>query len=359
MYSISGSAGSVASNRLSYFFDFKGPSVSIDTACSSLVALHLACQSIRLRESKMSIVGGINVILSPYITIGFSQAQATSPDGICRAFDSLANGMVRGEGVGVVVLKPLSEAIKDNDKIYAVIKGSAVNQDGQTNGLLAPSAEGQKEVLKNALEYSNVNPEDIDYIEAHGTGTILGDPIEAKALGETLNVNRNKICKIGAVKTNIGHLEAAAGIAGLIKTALCLKNGFLVPTLNYKKSNPYIDFEKNNLKVQTELEKLNSEKTIAGVSSFGFGGTNAHVILESYQNQLNEDDGQNEFKNYLLPITANSLESVKDYCHSLVNLLENENNESTSIKDLAYSLSLKKDFYNFRTSLDLIVKYYE
>jgi acyl transferase domain-containing protein len=344
MYSISGSASSVASNRISYIFDFKGASISIDTACSSsLVAIHSACQSLRLNESKMAIVGGVNIILSPLITIGFSQAQATSPDGTCRAFDADANGMVRGEGCGVVVLKPLSQAIKDKDNIYAVIKGSAVNQDGQTNGLLAPSSDGQREVLKSAYENSGIDPKDLDYIETHGTGTILGDPIEAKALGDVININREKYCKIGSVKTNIGHLEASAGIAGLIKTVLSLKNKCLVPSLNYNKPNPYIPFDDWGLSVQTELEKIEKNKIIAGVSSFGFGGTNAHIVLESFDNSKEINDVK-QIRAFILPISAQSENSLIDLSQSLKNYTNN------NLNDLCYTGSLKKQFYNYRSA---------
>ncbi|MFN8578548.1 MAG: amino acid adenylation domain-containing protein [Candidatus Sericytochromatia bacterium] len=347
MYSISGSAQSVASNRLSYIFDLKGASISIDTACSSsLVAIHSACQSIKLNESKMAIVGGVNLILSPLITIGFSQAQATSPDGKCRAFDADANGMVRGEGCGIVILKPLSEAIKDNDNIYAVIKGSAVNQDGQTNGLLAPSSQGQKEVLFSAYQNANINPKNIDFIETHGTGTILGDPIEAKALGEIVNINREIPCKIGSVKTNIGHLEASAGIAGLIKTVLCLKNKSLVPSLNYNKPNPYIPFDEWGLSVQTKLENIKKDKIIAGVSSFGFGGTNAHIVLESFNSDYksNEIINNEKIRPFILPLSAQSEKSLIELSENLKKYTEED------LNNLSYTASLKRQFYNYRSS---------
>ncbi|MFN4150130.1 MAG: beta-ketoacyl synthase N-terminal-like domain-containing protein, partial [Candidatus Sericytochromatia bacterium] len=283
MYSVTGSALSVTANRLSYLFDLKGPSIAIDTACSSsLTAIHLACQSIANNESSIAIVGGVNLIISPSVLVAFSQAQTTSPDGKCKAFDADANGMVRGEGGGIVILKPIEKAIQDNDYIYGIIKGSAVNQDGLTNGLSAPSPAGQRAVLEQAYNNANIDPNLVDFVETHGTGTVLGDPIEADALGKVLGNNRTNTCKIGSVKTNIGHLEASAGIAGFIKTVLCLDKKYLVPSLHFKKPNPYINFEKLNLEVQTKVEKIEKEKVIAGVSSFGFGGTNAHVVIESF-----------------------------------------------------------------------------
>ncbi len=285
VYIGTGTASSIAANRLSYLFDFHGPSLAIDTACSSsLVALHLASQSLRSGESSVALVGGINLILSPSITVNFSKAGFMSPDGHCKAFDSRANGYVRGEGVGVLVLKSFSQAKDDGDRIYAVIRGSAVTQDGHSNGLTAPNPLAQEAALREACQKANISPSQLQYIEAHGTGTALGDPIEANTLGKFLSEKKafNTYCSIGSVKTNIGHLEAAAGIAGVIKVVLAIQHRKIPPSLHFEKPNPRIFFERMPLKVQEKFGPWPEEdqSLIAGVSSFGFGGTNCHVVLE-------------------------------------------------------------------------------
>jgi acyl transferase domain-containing protein len=244
-YIPTGNAASIAANRISFFFDYQGPSIVVDTACSSaLVALHLACGSIWSGESSLGLAGGVNVILSPGNTINFSQAGMMSPDGQCKAFDESANGYVRGEGAGIVVLKSLSHAERDGDRIYALIRGSAVNQDGHTSGLTVPSQAAQERVTKEACSRAGVSPGQIDYVEAHGTGTSVGDPIEASALGRALSVGRDpgSICAIGSCKTNIGHLESAAGIAGVIKVALSLAHREIPPSLHFRVANPRIPF---------------------------------------------------------------------------------------------------------------------
>jgi hybrid polyketide synthase/nonribosomal peptide synthetase FtdB len=280
-----GNAGSIAANRISYLFDLRGPSVAIDTACSSsLVATHLACQSLERGESERALVGGVNLMLAPAVTINFAKGGFMAPDGQCKAFDARANGYVRGEGCGIVVLKPLSAALRDGDRVYAVIRGSAVNQDGRTNGITAPNQFSQEAVLRDAYASARVAPGQIAYVEAHGTGTFLGDPIEAKALGNVLGAERpaDRPCAIGSVKTNIGHLEAAAGVAGLIKVSLALAHGEIPPSLHFATPNPHIPFGELPLRVQTERAPfpVTDEPLRAGVSSFGFGGTNAHVVLE-------------------------------------------------------------------------------
>ncbi|MBI3361099.1 MAG: AMP-binding protein, partial [Chloroflexi bacterium] len=236
-YIVTGSALSIAANRLSYIFDFRGPSVAIDTACSSsLVATHLACRSLWSGDADLALAGGVNLILSPTITISFTKAGLMAPDGRCKAFDARADGYVRGEGAGVVVLKPLSRALADGDRIYAVIRGSAVNHDGRTNGLMAPSGPAQEDVLRRAYASAGVSPGRVGYVETHGTGTFLGDSIEAKSLGAVIADDRASgfPCAIGSVKSNFGHLEAAAGIAGLIKVALSLKHRAIPPSLHFQ-----------------------------------------------------------------------------------------------------------------------------
>ncbi|SRR6266498_98123 len=281
-----GNAFSIAANRLSYFYDFHGPSIAIDAACSSsLTATHLACQSLRSGESDLALAGGVSLILSPEIAISLAKLGLLSPTGRCRSFDATADGYVRSEGVGVIVLKPLSKAVSDRNQIYAVIRGSAVNQNGrQSNGLTAPSQKSQEDVLREAYRRAGVSPGEVQYIEAMALGTTLGDAIEAKALGSVLASGRpsGEPCIVGAVKSNLGHLEAASGMAGLIKTALSLKYGEIPPSLHYARPNPYIPFGELPLRVQQRLGPWpeHERPALAGVSSSSFGGVNAHVVLE-------------------------------------------------------------------------------
>jgi phthiocerol/phenolphthiocerol synthesis type-I polyketide synthase B len=280
-----GGALSIIANRLSYFLDLRGPSLTVDTACSSsLVAVHLACQSLRTGQSELAIAGGVNLLLSPVVTRSFDQAGAMSPTGACHAFDASADGFVRGEGCGVAVLKRLSDALRDGDEVLAVVRGSAVNQDGRSNGLMAPNPAAQAAVLRAACADADVEPSDVDYVEAHGTGTLLGDPIEARALGAVYGRGRQPEAPllVGAVKTNLGHLEAAAGIVGLIKTALAVQRGEIPPNQSFGEPNPHIPFDELRLKVVDETTRwpATGRSRRAGVSAFGFGGTNAHVVLE-------------------------------------------------------------------------------
>ena len=283
-YSATGTTPCIAANRLSYLLNLRGPSMAIDTACSSsLVAVHLACQSLRNGESNLCLAGGVNLKLTPEPTISCSQAKMMSPDGRCKTFDASANGFVRGEGGGVIVLKRLGDALRDGDNILALIRGSAVNQDGTSNGLTAPNGPSQQEVIRQALQQGRLTPAQISYFEAHGTGTSLGDPIEVKSLKALLMEERSldQPCWIGSVKTNIGHLEGAAGIAGLIKVVLQMQHGEIAPHLHLKQLNPYISLEGTPLAIPLECQPWSCpESRLAGVSSFGFGGTNCHVILE-------------------------------------------------------------------------------
>ena len=283
-YAGTGGALSIAANRLSYVLDLRGPSLAVDTACSSsLVALHLACASLRAGECELALAGGANLLLSPNVTVNFSQAGFMAPDGRCKAFDAAADGYVRGEGAGVVVLKPLSRALADGDRVHALVLATAVNQDGRSNGLTAPNGGAQEAVLREAYRRAGVAPAAVQYVEAHGTGTALGDPIEARALGAVVGAGRDggPPCRIGSVKTNIGHLEAAAGIAGVIKVALALCHRRIPPSLHFRAPNPAIAFDELGLAVETEGEEWPAApgQAVAGVSSFGFGGTNAHAVL--------------------------------------------------------------------------------
>ena len=265
-WSGTGGALSIIANRVSYFFDLRGPSVTVDTACSSsLVAVHLACQSLRTGESNLAIAAGVNLLLSPAVTRSFDQASAMSPTGQCHAFDASADGFVRGEGCGVAVLKRLSDALRDGDWVLAVVRGSAVNQDGRSNGLMAPNPAAQMAVLRAAYANAGVEPREVDYVEAHGTGTLLGDPIEARALGTVMGRARPEQSPllIGAVKSNLGHLEAAAGIAGFIKAVLSVQRAYIPANLNFDSPNPHIPFENLRLKVVAE-HRIGHRQSVRG-----------------------------------------------------------------------------------------------
>jgi acyl transferase domain-containing protein/acyl carrier protein len=277
---------SIVAARISYVLGLQGPSLTVNTACSSsLVALHLACQSLRSNETELALAGGVSLMLSPHSTIAMSKFGGLSADGRCKAFDARADGYGRGEGAGIVVLKRLSRALADGDRIYCVVAEGAVNNDGFSNGLTAPNPAAQEAVLREAYARAGVDTTDVAYVETHGPGTLLGDPIEAGSLGAVLGRGRSAATalRIGSVKTNIGHTEAAAGIAGLIKVALALSHRTLPPNLHFETPNPHIAFEALNLRVQRELETWplgQVKRRIAGVSSFGFGGTNCHLVLE-------------------------------------------------------------------------------
>ncbi|MEV4561332.1 acyltransferase domain-containing protein [Kitasatospora sp. NPDC049285] len=287
-HSATGQALNMIANRLSYVLGLRGPSVTVDTACSSsLLAVHLACQSIWSGESTIAVAGGVNLLLSADTMVALTLFGGLAQDGRCKAFDASGDGFGRGEGCGVVVLKPLSRALADGDDVWCTIRGSATNNDGLSNGLTAPNPVAQEEVLRAAYERAGVAPGEVHFVETHGTGTALGDPIEASALGavfaedRAFAEDRSAQLVLGSVKTNIGHLEGAAGIAGLIKTALVLRHRAVPPNLHFRDPNPHIDFDGLGLRVPTELEEWPADRrALAGVSSFGWGGTNVHVVLE-------------------------------------------------------------------------------
>lgn len=284
-YAITGNQTAIIANRVSYFYDFRGPSVSVDTACSSsLVAAHQGVQALRSGEADVAVVGGVNALITPLVTIGFDEVGGVlAPDGRIKSFSSDADGYARSEGGGMLVLKRVSDARRDGDQILAVIAGSAVNHDGRSNGMLAPNPDAQEAVLRKAYKDAGIDPRVVDYVEAHGTGTILGDPIEADALGRVIGRGRaaDKPALLGAVKSNVGHLESAAGAASLAKMTLALQHDKLPPSINYAGPNPYIDFDKEHLKVNDTVSDWPrySGHAIAGVSGFGFGGANAHLVL--------------------------------------------------------------------------------
>ena len=292
-YTAIGTSSAAAAGRISYRLGLQGPAVAVDTACSSsLVAIHQACQALRLGECDLALAGGANVLLTPATMITFSQAHMLAPDGRCKTFDAAADGYVRGEGCGVIVVKRLDDAIRDGDRIRAVIRGSAVNQDGASGGLTVPNGIAQERVIAQALERAGVAPSDVGYLEAHGTGTSLGDPIEAQAAGAVLGVGReaSRPLLIGSVKTNIGHLEAAAGIAGVIKVILSLEHELLPQHLHFRNPSPHIPWDRLAVQVVKEATawERNDQPRIAGVSSFGFAGTNAHVILQEAPEEVGQ-----------------------------------------------------------------------
>ncbi|MEP7279701.1 MAG: SDR family NAD(P)-dependent oxidoreductase [Bacteroidota bacterium] len=354
-HSGTGSALSIAANRISYFFNFHGPSIAIDSACSSsLAGVHLACQSIRNGECNMALAGGVNIILSPANSIAFTKAGVLAPDGRCKTFDAQANGYVRGEGGGLVILKKLTSALADGDPINALILGSAMRQDGRTNGLIAPSGEGQENLLREAYRSAGISPGSIQYIEAHGTGTLLGDSMEVQALGAVVGAaSKNRPCSIGSVKTNIGHLEAAAGIAGLIKVILSIKHRILPPSLHYHSPNPHIPFYELNLKVNSELNTwpIDSSPALAGVSSFGFGGTNVHVVVSEatkvkLANENNDPINSTISKCYLLPLSGKSPEALKSIAGDFLEFLVPDS--SIILNDLCHAASLRRSQFDYR-----------
>jgi acyl transferase domain-containing protein len=284
-YFATGGTHSTASGRISYVLGLRGPSISLDTACSSsLVAVHLACQSLRAGECEMALAGGVNLILRPELHINFSKTRVMAADGRCKAFDAGADGFVRSEGCGIVVLKRLSDALRDSDNILALIRGTAVNQDGRSSGLTAPNGPSQSDVIQSALANAGMDPSQVQFIEAHGTGTELGDPIEVHALAKVFGKDRSfsNPLLIGSVKTNLGHLEAAAGVAGLIKLVLSMRHGEIPPHLHLNRPNPLVAWDEIPIRVPTGGVPWpdNQARRCGGVSSFGFSGTNGHVIVE-------------------------------------------------------------------------------
>ena len=326
---------SIIAARLSYFYGMEGPSMTINTACSSsLVSIHLACQSLQMGESNMALAGGVNLLISPDSTVAMSKFGGMAPDGRSKAFDSRANGYVRGEGGGLVVLKSLSQAIKDGNRVYAVIRGGGVNNDGFSNGLTAPSPSAQRSVLELALNKAKRAPQDIDYVETHGTGTPLGDPIEAGSLGAVLGQNRapEQPLKIGSVKASIGHLEAAAGVTGFIKLALSLSHRRLPASLHFQKPNPGIDFESLKVRVQDAPgDWPRTDKTaLGGINAFGFGGTNCHLILEEFRPR----------QSFVLPLAAHDESELKTLVEDFQDELESGSLENVSPGRLSEQVAL-------------------
>ncbi|MBO3459429.1 acyltransferase domain-containing protein [Aetokthonos hydrillicola Thurmond2011] len=348
-----GNALSTAAGRLSYFLGLTGPCLVVDTACSSsLVAVHLACQSLRKKECSLALAGGVNLLLSPELSIVFSQARMLSPEGSCKTFDADADGYVRGEGCGVIVLKRLSDAIKNQDNILALIRGSAINHDGPSGGLTVPNGPSQQKVISEALKNAGVEPFQVSYIEAHGTGTPLGDPIEVGALGAVFGGSHSQEdpLMIGSLKTNMGHLEAAAGIAGLIKVVLQLQHQEVVPHLHLKTPNPHINWDKLPVSVPNKLTpwSVDSQKRIAGVSSFGFSGTNAHVVLEQAPIPAKRENSSSERSLHLLTLSAKTPKAMEELVSRYRNHLENKNNAELELADICYTANTGRSHFKHR-----------
>ncbi|TBR56983.1 hypothetical protein B4U84_26485 [Westiellopsis prolifica IICB1] len=368
-YSTTGLATNMVANRISYLFNFQGPSMVIDTACSSsLVSVHLACQSLWSGDCTAALAGGVNVILKPETAIGMSRAFLFSADGRCKSFDAHADGFVRAEGSGIIVLKPLSNALADNDPIYAVIRSIVVNQDGSKEGIMAPKGLALETAIREAYEQAGIPPEQVQYVEAQGTGSPVGDVIEANAIGSVVGQHRlpGDYCFVGSVKTNIGHLESAAGITSLIKTTLALKHGQIPPSLHFQTPNSKIPFEKLRLQVPQSLKswpETGNSSRFASVNSYAIGGTNAHLVLESVntfqKTSLTQlPDAQIKEKAYvdsqlkLFPLSARSPEALLAFARAYLDFLADEGSSSkTSLLDICYTASLRRSHHKYRLIL--------
>ena len=360
-HSLMGSSDVTVPARIAYQFNLKGPVLSVDTACSSsLVAVQIACNNIWIGDADMAIAGGVNIMSSHEHFVGLSKGGFLSPDGYCKSFDAAGNGYVRGEGAGVVILKPLDQAEKDGDNIYAVIKNAVVNFDGYTeDGMTVPNEFAQQQMLEEVYSGASINPKDVDFIEAHGTGTVVGDPKECAAFGNVFAKDRDpqNPLIIGSIKSNIGHTEAVAGIAGLTKLALCIKNKQIPQNLHFNTPNPKIKFDEWKLKVPTKLTKWpgkKDRKAIAGVNSFGAGGTNSHIVLEEYvSNSKSEQKSKSEDSNdnfpYIFSLSAKSKNSLKKLAEKYLNFTRDGKN---NLIDICYSVINNRS--NFEEKLIII-----
>ncbi|HET7505759.1 MAG TPA: amino acid adenylation domain-containing protein [Kofleriaceae bacterium] len=354
-YTGTGNSLSILAGRLAYLLDLQGPSVALDTACSSsLVAVHLACQSLRAGDCRLALAGGVNLMLSPRTAILASQMRMLAADGRCKTFDAHADGFVRGEGCGVVVLKRLSDAMADGDTIHALIRSSAVNGDGKTNGLTAPNGRSQQAVIREALARAHVEPGEISYVEAHGTGTSLGDPIEMEALAAAIGepAPDRPTCSVGSVKTNIGHLEAAAGIAGLLKVVLSLEHEAIPPILHFQTLNPNISLDGTRFALPTELTpwQRNGKRRVAGMSSFGWSGTNAHVVIEeppAVTPAPAAEAGPDEV--LVLPISAHSPEALRALAEAYRDRLCEPG--VPPLRDLCFSAAVRRTHHDHRLAI--------
>src|SRR5216110_144191 len=369
-----GTSPAIAAARLAYHLNLKGPALAIDTACSSsLVATHLACQALRNQEIDMALVGGVSLCLTPSFYVKMCNAGMLSPDGQCKTFDASANGFVPGEGVGALVLKRLADAEADHDQIYGVIIASGMNQDGATNGITAPSMRSQMELVREVYENYQVNPASISYVEMHGTGTKLGDPIELQALSSVFQekTQRKQYCAIGSVKSNIGHTLAAAGVAGLQKVLLAMKSKKLVPSLHFEQPNPHFDFATSPFYVNTSVQDWKSEAggpLRAAVSSFGFSGTNAHLVVEEYLPAREADEGKRRTEEHLLAprfsstlpssaeipclfvLSAKSEPQLKSYAQEMKRWIQAHAEQA--LPDIAFTCQVGRAALDYRLSIE-------
>ena len=353
-----GNAMSAAPCRISYLYNFKGPALALDTACSSsLTALHYACQSLRQGECDAALTGGVHLVLNPAISIVFAKARMLAEDGRCKTFDATADGYVRSEGCGVVMLKRLSDALADGDNVLALVKGTALNQDGKSQGFTAPNESAQEEVIRAALQQAQLAPKDVSYIEAHGTGTPLGDPIELGALNSVYcdGQNRRHPLLVGSAKTNIGHSEAAAGAAGLIKLIQSLQHRTIPPHINYKTPNPYIPWSKMAIQVTDKLTEWDTYaaddgKLRAGLSAFAFTGTNVHVILEEYTASVKDDEISPETAPWVPPLVISSAKqplAVSQWQDAMRNHMDV--NPALNLDQIARTCAAGRDHYKYRS----------
>jgi 3-oxoacyl-[acyl-carrier-protein] synthase II len=357
-YTATGNAFAFAPNRISYTFDLRGPSVALDSACAgSLVAVHAACQSLWMGEAPLALAGGVNLLLSPDVNIMLSKAGLLSPEGRCKTLDARADGFVRGEGAGIVVLKPRSQ-LAASDHVYAFIRGAAMNHNGHNEWIMAANPAAQEAVLRDAYCMANVDPSEVDYIELHGTGLQKGDPIEVRALGNVIGVRRerNHPCIVGSVKTNIGHLDSAAGIAGLIKVALSLYHQEIPPSLHLQQVNSKIPLEALGLVVQQRLGPWpgKAEPRLAGVTAISMAGVNAHVVLESASQNANDRPCPEQFETrqaHLLPLSARSQEALSALAQSYKAFFDEEAGARLSLRDICYTASVRRSHHQHRLAL--------
>ncbi len=354
LYVTTGGGRYPAAGRLSYTFDFRGPSVTVDTACSSsLVSVHMACQALWSGEATMALAGGVNLILEPQISIAYSHSKMLAPDGRCKFGDARANGYVRSDGAGLIVLKPLAQALADGDPIYALIRGSVVNNDGRSsNELVAPGVDTQAEMLRQAYRNANVSPNQVDYVEAHGTGTHVGDPVEIKAIGLVVGENRpaDRPCYLGSVKTNIGHTEGAAGVAGLIKVALSLKHRAIPASLHFQQPNPNIPWDELPVQIHSRYARWpeGSGPALAGVSAFGITGTNAHVVLQAAPIAPEPADSIPD-RARLIPLSAHTADALRTVAQDYAALADDE--QRNSLAELGHWTAVRRAHHAHRLAV--------
>ncbi|HYI02350.1 type I polyketide synthase, partial [Hyalangium sp.] len=354
LYTGSGNLRSVASGRISYLLGLQGPSITLDTACSSsLLAIHLAAESLRSGECSLALAGGVNLVLHPEYHVYLSRTRMMARDGRCKAFDARADGFVRSEGCGVVVLKRLSEALRDGDRILGVLRGTAANNDGRSSGLTAPNMIAQQAVLREALRNAGLSASDITHLETHGTGTALGDPIEFEALREVLGDPREdgSTCALGAAKTNLGHLEAAAGVVGLIKILLSMRHEAIPALVHFRKLNPRLSLEGTPFVIPTQLTPWprGSKRRIAGVSSFGMSGTNVHVIVEEPSVRPVRAVAVSSTRPHLLVLSARTPEALRALAQTFREHLEAlEQRPDMSLEDVLFSAAGRREHYEHR-----------